>query len=146
MNDMLLNNIVDFFKDDENIPKIFICNKVYTPYTNITKNSNKYDNYQTILNKFNNEKYFRCRIFTVDNTTIAKYIIKLVDAHYNVLEETINNKYDVIEEELFVLYSNENFIQIINMLFQIEYINALENSDKTWIYFMLYIKLYYVML
>lgn len=130
MNDMLLNNIVDFFKDDENIPKIFICNKVYTPYTNITKNSNKYDNYQTILNKFNNEKYFRCRIFTVDNTTIAKYIIKLVDAHYNVLEETIS-KYDVIEEELFVLYSNENFIQIINMLFQIEYINALENSDKT---------------
>lgn len=113
-----------------------VIDKVYSCYTKINKNSPLYKNYESHVNNLKNDKYFHCRIFTIENVNLALKILDLADSNYIfTFDKNIGNKYSVLEAEVFIYYSNENFITLLNMIASIEYVDGYEAENKMSIIF-----------
>lgn len=133
MNNELL--IKMFLADKEDVTKIMVGNKIFYPYTTKETDIKAYNNYIDVKYNFkfkhHNQPYMHCRIFTVENVDTALELQKLVDDYFIfTYEKDIIGKYSVIEQEIFVLYSNPYFIDIFKKLYEFEYINGFESKYK----------------
>lgn len=136
MNNELL--IKMFLADKEDVTKIMVGSKIFYPYTTKETDIKAYNNYIDVKYNFNfkfkhhnQQPYMHCRIFTVENADTALELQKLVDDKFVfTYEKNINGKYSVIEQEIFVLYSNPDFIDIFRKLYEFEYINGFEGKYK----------------
>lgn len=129
MNNELL--IKMFLADKENVTKIMVGDKIFYPYTTKETDIKAYNNYIDVKYKFKfnhqYDPYFHCRIFTVENADTALELQKIVDDKFVfTYEKNINGKYSVIEQEIFVLYSNPNIADVIRHLSLFEFVNGLE--------------------
>lgn len=129
-----------FLKDKENTPKIMVGGRIFYPFTTDKTDIVTYKNYLISRDKFEykhyNQPYLHCRIFTVENVKLALDMQEKADNVFIFrFEENILEKYSVIEQELFILYSNPNILYIIKHLALFEFINGKEENEKMKIIF-----------
>lgn len=137
------NNLTDidislmkkFVNDKENSPKIMVGDMIFYPYTTKKTDIVTYNNFLIAKDKFEykyqNQHYLHCRIFTVENFLLALDMMDKADDFFVFrYEKNILEKYTVIEQEIFVLYSNPYIADIIRHLSIFEFVNGLEDDGK----------------
>lgn len=135
LNDIDIELIRQFIEDKEDVPKIMVGNTIFYSYTNNNIDIATYKNYLIAKDRFEykykDEPYLHFRIFTVECFQLAKSMQKQVDDFFIFrFEENIKDKYCVMEQEIFVLYSNPNIVDILKNLSVFEFVDGLEEDKK----------------
>lgn len=135
LTDIDISTMREFISNRDNTPKVMVGNKIFYPYTTNKIDMATYNNFMIYKNKFEylypNQPYMHCRIFTVENYQIALDMQHISDSFFIFrFEQDIRDKYSVIEQEIFVLFSNPNIADVIRHLSLFEFINGLEEDEK----------------